>query len=78
MLATNLWPQIVLWLLVIEHPHELEWRLMMQTVDRVAVNESPGDMVSVRLQTIDRIDRRDSWQASWFAWTACPASVVRR
>ena len=54
--------EIVGRLLVVEHPHELKRRLMMQPVDRVAMNQSPGDVVGVRPQPIDRIDGGNSRQ----------------
>lgn len=61
-LFADLRTKVVRRLLMVEHADELKRRLMMQSVDRVAVNEPPSDVIRMRPQPIDRIDRRDSRQ----------------
>jgi hypothetical protein len=51
-------PQVILGSLVVVHPHELKWRLVVESIARVSVNEPARDVIRVRTQAVDRIDCR--------------------
>ena len=47
MLFTRTWAEIIYWLLVIPHSHQFEWRLVMETIPRITMNEPSGDVIGV-------------------------------
>ena len=49
--------EVVFGMLVVEHSDEIKWRLVMEAISGVAVNESTSDVIRVRSKSIDGIDR---------------------
>src|ERR1043166_2316125 len=56
--------QVVPRILVVVHPDEPMLGLMMDAIHRISVDEPPRDVIGVRSEVVDGLDRRDALRAA--------------